>query len=269
MSFVVDETGLEYTYNGEVWVSEGKEIDIPDPVYMGDVEPENPEEGDLWYNTDRLEMFIRYQDGWVTTTALGARIEQGEAIQRDLQARVAAGETAQAALQASVLTRDGEQVLDDGAWKVRKPNNQGGKYTYIEIDNDEMGLYHVKTPTNAVHAANKQYVDERVALGRPFEYGNSDVPGHFVMASGSTSIYFNKTDLNGQTRRHRHAPDFEWDGSLRYTIWDENGVLIHAGLTGLSTDYTDDKLQFKQCRPLYDMGLVDGTTYYVNLEGYW
>ena len=41
MSFVVDETGLEYTYNGEVWVSEGKEIDIPDPVYMGDVEPES------------------------------------------------------------------------------------------------------------------------------------------------------------------------------------------------------------------------------------
>ena len=27
-SFVVDETGLEYTYNGEVWVSEGKEIDL-------------------------------------------------------------------------------------------------------------------------------------------------------------------------------------------------------------------------------------------------
>ena len=26
-SFVVDETGLEYTYNGEVWVSEGKSID--------------------------------------------------------------------------------------------------------------------------------------------------------------------------------------------------------------------------------------------------
>jgi hypothetical protein len=28
MSFVVDETGLEYTYNGEVWVSEGQEIDL-------------------------------------------------------------------------------------------------------------------------------------------------------------------------------------------------------------------------------------------------
>ena len=27
-SFTVEETGLEYTYNGEVWVSEGKEIDL-------------------------------------------------------------------------------------------------------------------------------------------------------------------------------------------------------------------------------------------------
>jgi hypothetical protein len=245
-----------------------------DGVIVSDEEP-TPEDGKeiavgtLWYDTDRLEMFIYYDGGWITTTALGARVAEGEAIQRDLQARVAAGETAQAALQASVVTKDGEQVLEDEAWKIRKPNSQGGKYTYIEIDDDEMGLYHVKTPTNAVHAANKQYVDERLCLGRPFRYGDPNLEGQFTTASGSTSIYFNMTDLHGQTRRQRTAPDFQWNTELKYTIWDANGVLVHAGLTGLSTDYVDNKLQFKQCRPLYDMGLVDGATYYVNLEGYW
>ena len=209
-SFVVDETGLEYTYNGEVWVSEGKEIDL-----SGLAEEDHTH--------------------------------------------------------SEYLKKSGTQTLDNGRWLLRHPKADGsGTYSYIEIDTeDNLGLYHLKTPTNDVHAANKKYVDDNTSLGRPFVYGNSDVAGGFVMASGSTSIYFNKTDANGRVRRHRHAPDFQWNTELKYTIWDENGVLAHAGLTGLSTDYTDDKLQFKQCRPLYDMGLVADTTYYVNLEGYW
>ena len=391
MSFVVDETGLEYTFNGEVWVSEGQEIDLThdhDDEYatieysdekdaglalridslehltdgheadlggaswtMDDevreshftTRKDDPSSGELvsdirmfrqWLvvskfpasggdtdqwpigNNHPSTLTVRSYDGWTATYSCGEQKNMEEQWEIDcyfqstdapegtewrsgsryeikMQAqdatldetyasighihedhdqlldRVSAGETAQTALQASVVTRDGEQVLDDGAWKVRKPNNNGGKYTYIEIDNDEMGLYHVKTPTNAVHAANKQYVDEQSSLGRPFVYGDSDLTGQFSMASSGTGLYLNMTDANGRVRRHRHAPDFAWPTELRYTIWDENGVLVHAGLTGVNTDYNDQKLQFKNCRPLYDMGLVDGTTYYVSLEGYW
>jgi hypothetical protein len=82
-------------------------LDTPPPVHVGDDPPENPDEGDLWYDTNRLEMFIRYEDGWVTTNALGARIEAGEEIQRDLQARVAAGEAEQEILQAKVNALEG------------------------------------------------------------------------------------------------------------------------------------------------------------------
>ena len=32
-SFVVDETGLEYTFNGELWVSDGQELDL-EPVRL-------------------------------------------------------------------------------------------------------------------------------------------------------------------------------------------------------------------------------------------
>ena len=38
MSFVVDETGLEYTYNGEVWVSEGEPIDLSGYATKSDLE---------------------------------------------------------------------------------------------------------------------------------------------------------------------------------------------------------------------------------------
>ena len=179
------------------------------------------------------------------------------------------------------LTLGGEQLGNADNWKLRILNTdgEGGRLSFIDIKDNELHLYHVADPGNPAHAANWGYIDEKKAdkdhehspapLGRPFVYGNSDLPGYFTTASGSTSIYFNKTDANGQTRRHRHSPDFNWDTYLKYTIWDENGVLVHAGLTGLKTDYNDDKLQFKQCRPLYDMGLVTDTTYYINLEGYW
>ena len=92
-SFIVEDTGLEYTFNGEVWVSPRGTVEFPAPVYMGDDEPENPEEGDLWYDTNRLEMFIYYHDGengaWVTTTALGARVAEGEARQREIEKELA------------------------------------------------------------------------------------------------------------------------------------------------------------------------------------
>ena len=81
--------------------------ELSPPVHVGDDEPGDPEEGDLWYDTDRLEMFIYYDGGWITTNALGARIEAGEEIQRDLQVRVAAGEAEQEILQAKVNALEG------------------------------------------------------------------------------------------------------------------------------------------------------------------
>ena len=41
-SFIVEDTGLEYTFNGEVWVSPRGTVEFPAPVYMGDEEPRTP-----------------------------------------------------------------------------------------------------------------------------------------------------------------------------------------------------------------------------------
>ena len=117
-SFVVDETGLEYTYNGEVWVSEGKEIDLSGLA----------EEG----HTHELEDHTHELQNHNHSEYLG---------------------------------KGGTQTLDEGRWLLKHPKADGsGNFSYIEIDtNDNMGLYHVKYPENAVHAANMQYVDDEVA----------------------------------------------------------------------------------------------------------
>ena len=78
MSFTVDETGLEYVYNGEVWVSEGKPVEFPDaaaPVHVGQTPPDDPSEGDLWMldtdDEDRADrLFVRVGDAWEPTTSL-------------------------------------------------------------------------------------------------------------------------------------------------------------------------------------------------------
>ena len=57
-------------------------IEFPAGTILSDDAPEDATDGDYWFDTNRLELFIYYQDAWVTTTPLGARIDEGEAIQR-------------------------------------------------------------------------------------------------------------------------------------------------------------------------------------------
>ena len=57
-------------------------IEFPVGTILSDDAPEDATDGAYWFDTNRLELFIYYQDAWITTTPLGARIDEGEAIQR-------------------------------------------------------------------------------------------------------------------------------------------------------------------------------------------
>jgi len=50
-------------------------------VVVQDDPPPIEADGQLWLDSDRLELFISYQDAWISTTPLAARVEQGEAVQ--------------------------------------------------------------------------------------------------------------------------------------------------------------------------------------------
>ena len=59
---------------------------------------------------------------------------------------------------------------DDRYLQLKAPNDVNNQFrikgtggTYISTAGDELGIYHLKTPTDVTHAANKGYVDEQIA----------------------------------------------------------------------------------------------------------
>ena len=73
--FLPDSTGLETQQDYNVWVHnslEDLETQIEAQagefkVFMSDTPPVQPEEGDLWYNTVKLQMLVRYDGAWVAS----------------------------------------------------------------------------------------------------------------------------------------------------------------------------------------------------------
>lgn len=110
-------------------------------------------------------------------------------LQKEIEARVEAGETVQQQILASqpeYLKKSGTQTLDAGRWLLKAPKVDGtGNWSYIDIDGDELGLYHVKTPTNSEHAANMQYVDDEVSRVET-EVGNKSDSTHDHNSSYAT-----------------------------------------------------------------------------------
>jgi len=73
--FLPDSTGLATQQDYNVWIHnalEDLETQIEAQagefkVFMSDSPPHQPEEGDLWYNTMKLQMLVRYDGAWVAS----------------------------------------------------------------------------------------------------------------------------------------------------------------------------------------------------------
>ena len=62
------------------------------------------------------------------------------------------------------VSKSGNQNLDGSrAWKLKQQKQDGGDSTFVSINDGEMNLYHVATPSSPTHAANMQYVDDQIA----------------------------------------------------------------------------------------------------------
>jgi hypothetical protein len=72
-------------YATEAWTTEQIDaIEFPTGTILSDDAPTDAIEGDYWFDTNRLELFIYYQDAFITTTPLGAKIDEAEETQRQL-----------------------------------------------------------------------------------------------------------------------------------------------------------------------------------------
>ena len=64
------------------------------------------------------------------------------------------------------IKREGGNDLTNHSWYIRGPKSSSDSslWTYISINDGELGLYHVKTPLEDLHAANKHYVDSMIGV---------------------------------------------------------------------------------------------------------
>lgn len=154
-------------------------------VHVGDDEPENPEEGDLWYDTNRLEMFIRYDGGWITTTALGARVAEGEAKQREIEQELAYTRTRLAGLQ-------GDSVAY-GMWRLSLDNQNPRQGDFVFMD------YEMKT-THSLSETKYLQVNALDSNGKESDF--SDIRGGDIIRitePGDTAVtlYVKKKLISG------------------------------------------------------------------------
>lgn len=149
-------------------------IVFPPGTIVKDSEPPNAPNGTNWFDTVRLELFVRVSETWVPSSPLGARISQGEIVQAELVDRVASIEEVQSqpssdvdknyvdAQDATKMGNTGDEILPTSKWKLRAPKVDGeGTYSYIKIESDRLCLYHVGDPTEDTHGMSRGYADGR------------------------------------------------------------------------------------------------------------
>ena len=150
-------------------------------VVVADDPPAIEADGQLWLDSNRLELFISYNDGWISTTPLAARIEAGEALQAEILGRVEAGEVKQATIETNAMTKGGAQTLTDEHWSIK---DDGGN-TFAMISDSEITMYHVATPEAPKQVANKEYVDTKIAKKGDTMQGSLAMGGHQITGLGT------------------------------------------------------------------------------------
>ena len=182
-------------------------------VVVQDDPPDIEADGQLWYSSNRLELFISYGGAWISTSPLESRIEAGEALQAEILARVEAGEAKQATIETNAMTKGGAQTLTEDHWSIK---DDGGK-TYAMIADEEITMYHVANPEAPKQPTNKEYVD------------NADKK----MQTDISNLEAKVTELEGSIGEHRFIYNNEQSNPR-----DGNFVCKNASYE--ITDSTDD-----------------------------
>jgi hypothetical protein len=149
-------------------------IVFPPGTIVRNTEPPNAPNGTNWFDTVRLELFVRASETWVPSSPLGARVAQGEIVQSQLLDRVTTIEEIQSqpsgdvdkeyvdAQDATKIGNTGEQILPTPTWKLRaRKVDDSGNYSYLAIQDDSLKLYHVADPTADAHGMSRGYADGR------------------------------------------------------------------------------------------------------------
>ena len=189
-------------------------IVFPPGTIVKDTEPQNVPNGTNWFDTVRLELFVRASDSWLPSSPLAARVSQGEIVQAQILDRI-----------------DGLTTTEyvDGA--------------------DQAVQRFATTADEAVLNAAKKYTDD--TLGTIPDV-SSDVDKAYVDAQDATKIGNTGDEVLPTSRWKLRAPKVDDSGNYSYiSIQDDTLKLYHvadptADAHGMSRGFADARYQFPQ-----------------------
>jgi len=153
----------------------------PPGTIVKDTEPADSPNGTNWFDTVRLELFVRASDAWLPSSPLGARVTQGEIVQAQLLERVTTGEQNQNKITADVRGNSN----DISSMNIRVQQNSG------KIANNEQAIAEIQAlPDPVAPDVDKDYVDTELAK----KIGNT---GEQVLPTDSWKIRARKTSNDG------------------------------------------------------------------------
>jgi hypothetical protein len=118
-------------------------IVFPPGTIVSDSEPPNAPNGTNWFDTVRLELFVRVSETWVASSPLGSRVSQGEIVQ------------------SQIIDELGNKVGVGGSNEVDTTFRiKSSSKTLISSAGSELGLYNLRTPTDDSHAVNLGYANQ-------------------------------------------------------------------------------------------------------------
>jgi hypothetical protein len=159
------------------------------PVIVASDAPEIKKDGELWYDDDRLELFVSYQDGWISTTPLAARVEAGEALQAQILARVEAGEIKQAQIDEEKIAKKGDTMKGSLAMGGHQITGLG-------------------TPKQRGHTVSKGYMDDVLEDYATTAYVDEQVAGIESSGGGPTTKYDgNRFSVSGEATKALSSGD--------------------------------------------------------------
>ena len=162
-------------------------------VVVSDDPPDIEADGQLWLDSNRLELFISYEDAWISTTPLAARIEAGEELQAQILARVEAGEVKQAQIDEEKVAKKGDTMKGSLAMGGHQITGLG-------------------TPKQRGHTVSKGYFDDTLEEAlEPYAttaYVDEQVAGIESSGGGPTTKYDgNRFSVSGEATKSLSSGD--------------------------------------------------------------
>ena len=195
------------------------------------------------------------------------------------------------------IGKGGNQGLHNGTrWQLRQLDNAGVVRPLITIEDGKMNLNHVETPTTAMDAANRLYVDQEIAkaianlpstLPRPAQFswkygggGSIAPPAGYFYKSGS-NYYLSLKSNNGLiiTSGDKKSWNAAGGGAIELSVWRPDGsganqwkMIKHSEVDTVYWQHKDDSnnmcLRFHCKWHSNDLAFISQTEYFITVGGF-